>query len=96
MGPVSGYNMIIIAPAFYGAQVDISGPLKANSPHNKRATIKIWHVVFCCMTQHQLHQSKLWKITVQLHLYKPLHNMLLNWITPIYGNRLRKSTGERL
>ena len=49
MGPVSGYNMII-APAFYGAQVDISGPLKVNSPHNKRAAIKIWHVVFCCMT----------------------------------------------
>ena len=49
MGPVSSYNMKI-APAFYGTQVDICGPLKAYSPHNKRTTIKIWLVVFCCMT----------------------------------------------
>ena len=49
MGPVSSYNMKI-APAFYRTQLDICGPLKAYSPHNKRATIKIWLVVFCCMT----------------------------------------------
>ena len=48
MGPVSSYNMTI-APAFYGTQVNICGPLKAYSPHNKRTTIKIRLVVFCCM-----------------------------------------------
>ena len=40
MGPVSSYNMKI-APGFYGTQVDICGPLKAYSPHNKRTTIKM-------------------------------------------------------
>ena len=40
MGPVSSYNMTI-APAFYGTQADICGPLKAYFPHNKRTTIKI-------------------------------------------------------
>ena len=49
MGPASSYNMTI-APAFYGTQVDICGPLKAYSPQNKRTTIKIWLVAFCCMT----------------------------------------------
>ena len=41
---------VIIAPAFYRTQVDICGPLKAYSPHNKRTTIKIWLVICCCMT----------------------------------------------
>ena len=49
MGPVWIYNMRI-APAFYGTQVDICGPLKVYSPYNKRTTINIWLVVFCCMT----------------------------------------------
>ena len=49
MGPISRHNLNI-APAFFIAQVDLSGPYKAYSPHNKRATIKIWLVVFCCCT----------------------------------------------
>ena len=49
MGPVSNYNLTI-APAFYITQVDIAGPFKAYSPHNKRGTIKIWLIVFCCTT----------------------------------------------
>ena len=49
MGPISKYNLTI-APAFYITQVDLMGPLKAYSPHNKRSTIKIWYVVFCCAT----------------------------------------------
>ena len=49
MGPVSSYDMTTV-PAFYGTQVDICGPLKAYYPHNKRTTIKIWLVVFYCMT----------------------------------------------
>ena len=49
MGPASSCNMAI-APVFYGTQVDICGPLKAYSPHNTKTTIKIWLVVFCCMT----------------------------------------------
>ena len=39
-----------IAPAFFHTQVDIFGPLKSYSNANKRATIKIWFVVFCCCT----------------------------------------------
>ena len=49
MGAVSGYNLTI-APAFYTSQVDLAGPFLAYSPHNKRATIKIWLVVICCAT----------------------------------------------
>ena len=47
MGPVSDDNLRI-APAFFVCQVDICGPFSAYSPANKRATLKIWYVVFCC------------------------------------------------
>ena len=49
MGPISKRN-IKIAPAFYSTQTDLCGPFKAYSHHYKRTTIKIWLVVFCCMT----------------------------------------------
>ena len=49
MGPVSEYNLKI-APAFYITQVDLTGPFKAYSKQSKRATLKIWLVVFCCAT----------------------------------------------
>ena len=49
MSPVSQYNLTI-APAFYVTQVDLAGPFKAYSPHQKRTTIKIWLVIFCCTT----------------------------------------------
>ena len=49
MGPISSHSLTI-APAFYVTQTDISGPFKAYTPHNKRTTIKIWHVIFCCIT----------------------------------------------
>ena len=47
MGPVSS-DALKIAPPFYTCQVDICGPFSAYSPANKRATLKIWFVVFCC------------------------------------------------
>ena len=49
MGPVSKYNLTI-APPFYISQVDICGPFLSYSSHNKRATVKIWFLVFCCCT----------------------------------------------
>ena len=49
MGPISNHNLMI-APAFYVTQVDLSGPYKAYSPHNRRSTIKVWLIVFCCCT----------------------------------------------
>ena len=49
MGPVKLCNLNI-APAFYMSQVDISGPYLCYSNHNRRATIKIWYIVFCCRT----------------------------------------------
>ena len=49
MGPVSKHNLTI-APAFYITQVDLAGPFKAYTPHNKRVTIKVWFTVFCCAT----------------------------------------------
>ena len=47
MGPLQNANLCI-APAFYYSQVDICGHFNAYSNLNKRATIKIWFVVFCC------------------------------------------------
>ena len=47
MGPV-GENNLKIAPPFNLCQVDLCGPFSAYSPVNKRATLKIWLVVFCC------------------------------------------------
>ena len=47
MGPIGEENLKV-APPFYFTQVDLCGPFKAYSPANKRATLKIWIVVFCC------------------------------------------------
>ena len=47
MGPVPGPTLTI-APAFFHTQIDLSGPYKAYSPHNKRTTLKVWLVVYCC------------------------------------------------
>ena len=47
MGPIGEYNLGI-APAFYYCQVDICGPFKSYSQVNKRASVKVWFVVFCC------------------------------------------------
>ena len=49
MGPIQDVNLCI-APPFYNCQVDLCGPFNAYSIANKRATIKIWFVVFCCCT----------------------------------------------
>ena len=40
MGPISDHQLRI-APSFYVSQVDLAGPFKAWSPHNKRTTIKV-------------------------------------------------------
>ena len=47
MGPKS-CNDLTIAPAFYNCQVDLFGPYNAYSNANKRATVKVWFVIFCC------------------------------------------------
>ena len=49
MGPVSKHNLTI-APPFFIAQVDLTGPFKAYTPHNKRSTVKVYLAVFCCAT----------------------------------------------
>ena len=47
MGPL-GDDTLKIAPAFYNSQVDIFGPYPAYSNVNKRATVKVWFVLYCC------------------------------------------------
>ena len=49
MGPISNSN-ITVAPAFYTCQLDIAGSFSCYSPHQKRTTIKIWLIIFCCTT----------------------------------------------
>ena len=48
MGPIPDDNLRI-APVFYLCQTDLCGPFNAYSPANKRATLKVYFVVFCCM-----------------------------------------------
>ena len=47
MGPIPDENLKV-APVFYYCQTDICGPYSAYSPANKRATLKVYFVVFCC------------------------------------------------
>ena len=47
MGPKT-CGELTIAPPFFTCQCDLFGPYKSYSNANKRATIKIWFVVFCC------------------------------------------------
>jgi len=49
MGPVSPH-ILYTASAFFITQVDLAGLFSAYSHHHKRATIKIWLVVYCCAT----------------------------------------------
>ena len=49
MGPIQSINLCI-APAYYACQIDIFGPFKSYSSANKRATIKVWFLMFCCCT----------------------------------------------
>ena len=49
MGPKSSDNFCI-APPFYVTQVDMIGPFDSYSNVNKRASTKIWFVVFVCCT----------------------------------------------
>ena len=49
MGPKHNSNLCI-APAFFHTQVDLCGPFDSFSQANKRSTIKIYLVVFCCAT----------------------------------------------
>ena len=47
MGPISEHNITI---AFYATQADIFGPFKAYSLHHKTARIKIWLIIYCCIS----------------------------------------------
>ena len=49
MGPTSK-DQLCVAPPFFITQVDIDGPYKAYSVHNKRATIKVYISTFVCCT----------------------------------------------
>ena len=49
MGPVSDFNLNI-APAFFVSQVDICGSFLSYSNINKRTTVKVWFIIFCCTT----------------------------------------------
>ena len=45
MGPISKLNLML-APAFYISQVDITGPVKAYTVHNRRCSVNVWFLVF--------------------------------------------------
>lgn len=50
MGPLGDENLKI-APAFYTSQVDLFEPFTSFSNVNKRASIKVWFVLYvCCVT----------------------------------------------
>ena len=47
MGPI-GEVKLKMAPPFYFSQIDLCGPSSEYSPTNKRASLKVWLLVFCC------------------------------------------------
>ena len=47
-GPLSEYQLTVVAPAFYITQADIMGPFKAYQI-NVRAKMKIWFAIFVCV-----------------------------------------------
>ena len=49
MSPAST-QQLCVAPPFYITQTDICGPYVSFSTHNKRATLKVWILVFVCAT----------------------------------------------
>ena len=49
MGQISKHS-ITIPPAICTTQADICGPFKAYSLHHKRIAIKIWLIVYCCIS----------------------------------------------
>ena len=49
MAPASK-DQLCVAPPFYITQVDICGPFKAYSVHNKRTTVKVYITTFVCCT----------------------------------------------
>ena len=49
MAPASKHQLCV-APPYYIAQLDLTGPYDAYSKHNKRTTIKIWILVAVCST----------------------------------------------
>ena len=49
MGPLHEGQMKI-APAFCRTQVDLFGPFDSYDLTSKRKTVKIWFVIFCCVT----------------------------------------------
>ena len=49
MGPLHEAQLKV-APAFCRTQVDLFGPFNSYDLTSKRKTIKIWFVIFCCVT----------------------------------------------
>ena len=47
--PISKHS-IAKASAFCATQADICSPFKAYSLHHKRTTIKIWLIIYCCIS----------------------------------------------
>ena len=50
IGPISNYSLFII-PAFYYIQINLFGPFKVYTQHNKKNMIKVWLGVFRCSTK---------------------------------------------
>ena len=41
---------VTVAPAFYNTQVDLFGPMDSHCKHGRRAVVKVYGVIFKCMT----------------------------------------------
>jgi hypothetical protein len=47
MAPASKHQLCV-APPYYATQLDLCGPFRAYSKHNKRTTLKIWIITYVC------------------------------------------------
>ena len=97
MGPVSKYNLNI-APAFYVTQVDLMGPLDSYHGANKRSTMKVWMIVFCCCTTGAIDLRVMETYTASSFIlgFKRFgsHSGFPKMLLPDQGSQLLKACGD--
>ena len=86
MGPLHE-SQLKVAPAFYRSQVYLFGPFDSYDNTNKRQSIKIWFVVFCCIITSTIDIRVLNRNVVKV-LMGPLHESQLKVAPAFYRSQV--------
>ena len=94
MGPLHE-GKLKVAPAFYRTQVDLFGPFDAFDLTNKRKTVKIWFVVFCCITTSAVDIRVVEDYSTEAFLMAPVLGYHTEWDFPNCCYRTRAASWLR-